>query len=77
MINGSKWASGMAEALRTWFKHSKETQGPVLVEGEMLEVSEDTVQSSGDILREFLHRARAIPSMPDDVVRMLLHRSVE
>ena len=38
---------------------------------------EDASQRSGDILRKFMHRARAITSMSDYVVRRLLHRSVK
>ena len=46
-------------------------------EGEMRAVSEDTGKRSGGILRTFLQRARAIPSMSDNVVWRLVCRSVE
>ena len=36
-----------------------------------------TLVRSGDILMKILHRARAIPSMSDDLVQSLLHRSFE
>ena len=38
------------------------------------QMPEEASESSGDILWVFLHQARAIPSMSDDVVWRLLRR---
>ena len=51
-------------------------QGPACLEGKLCEVSEEDSQRNGDILQEVMLRARAIPSMLDDVVQELLSQSV-
>ena len=43
-----------------------------LLGGEMSEASEGASKSSGNILRKFMHWAKAIPYMSDDVVQRLI-----
>ena len=44
------------------------------MEGKLRQVPEESCERSGDIMRKFLHRERAITYMSDDVLRSLLHR---
>ena len=62
-IKVSEWESGTSGSVYTNLKRGCDSQEPFLVEGEMNKVSEGASKKSGDILRKFLHRARAIPSM--------------
>ena len=42
------------------------------MEGKLRKMSEEAIESSWDILWIFLHRAREIPSILDDVLQRLL-----
>ena len=67
----------MARDLHTEFKQYWDKHCPALLGGGFCEVSEEASQRSGDILREFMYRSRAIPSMSNDFVQSLLIRSVK
>ena len=47
------------------------------MEGNLRQVSEEVGERCGDILRKFLCRARAIPSMSESVVQRLLRQTTE
>ena len=66
--------SATSGAVHTHLKRVWDSQEPFLMEGEMYEVSEGASQRSGDLLRKFMHRARDITYMSDDVVCRLLVR---
>ena len=63
MIKGSEWAPGKAGSVHTSFKRGWDSQSPFLTKGKIRAVLEGASQRSGDILRKFMHRERAVPSM--------------
>ena len=73
-IKKSYWAYLTTRDVYLECKREQEHPVPVRMEGKLRKVSEEASEIIGDVLWIFLLRARAIPSMSDDVVRRLLHR---
>ena len=67
---GIRYRRGISCQVQAWMGLT----GTLYHEGEIREVLEGGTQRSGYIFRKFLHRAGAIPSISDDVVRRLLCR---
>ena len=57
------------EGRREW-----EKPGPVHMEGKLCEVSDESSEKCGDIMRFFLQWAREVPIMFNDVAHRFLHR---
>ena len=71
-IHGSYWGSGAVWASELECKREWEKPGPIQMEGNLQQVLEEVSERCRDILRKTLCRARAIPSIPDGMMRWLL-----
>ena len=76
-IRGINWAYEIVRAFELKYKREWEQPVPIQMEGKLCQLLEESCESSGYIMRIFLCWERAIPFVPDCVMRRFLCQTSE